>query len=246
MHGIRFAGHAFSLTKSLSMKHFRFMAVAIAGTLLFGACKKNVKEEAAAPQESSINYRLALTESAADGAATGKVQSGPITWTSGYINISDVKVEAVRGSQKLQLSTNIMQRFDLFQVVSTIGMLNLPSGTFDRLLFKVKIAQTSGYHAFELKGSYKNNGQTTPIMVQVLIPRTFTFDYRKRITLNPNEVLNSVINFTLSPIASGITESMLNSAERTNGAIVISHKSNAKLYYMIGEALEKHFSIRTS
>jgi hypothetical protein len=229
------------------MKQFRFLTVALAGSLLFSACTKDVKEvNEVAPTESTLNFQMSLTEQATEVTATGKVQSGPISWSEGYISFSDITVEAVRGKQMLAFRTNIAQRFNVFDIVSSIGSLNLPSGKFDRLLFKVKVAPLGSYHAWLMKGTYTSNGISTPIVVQVMEPLTFTFDHRTPMTFNPREVMNSLISFTLSPISSGITETMLNNAVRTNGVIVISHKSNAKLYNMIGDGLKKVFNIRVS
>lgn len=205
------------------MKISTLSALLFMGSLSFlASCKKSNNSA------SGFTYKLTTSNRA---TAVGKVETGNISWTTGYATANLLKFEAKNSSgSEVEFKTSVSQRVDIFSsLASAIGSINLPQGTYSEIEFKAELAPGGSDAALELNGTFTSGASTTPVVFTVNSPLEIKTE-RNNVVISDNASYTALTTLNLSQLTSGITEAMLNSATRTNGKIIISASSNTSIY----------------
>ena len=192
-------------------------------TLLIVSCKK----ESSTPP--GISYQLQTTNRS---SVIGRVESGNIVWTSGYGNANEVKFEGEGPNGELEYKSELQQHIDLFSGISTLGNVTLTPGTYKEVDFKVELVPTTTEPALELNGSYTSTGAAVPIIFRISTALEIETEMNN-VIISANSGYQALTTLNLALLSRGITQTMLDSAVRTNGTILINSSNNLALYNII-------------
>jgi hypothetical protein len=191
------------------------------------SCKKNV--DSVSSSNSGLDFQLRATSPSSIVART----TATITWESGFVNANMIKFEAKQNGQETEFKSNVQKHVDLFGTLSTIGTINLPTGTFDEVEFKIEAAPNGNEPAFQLQGTV--NG--VPVMVKVDNALEIKSE-QSQVTLSGADIALNTI--TLSQLTDGLSAADFTNATQTNGVIVISSSSNKNLFDAIVANFRTH------
>ncbi len=199
-----------------------FLTTALSVVLLFAACKKD-------NSSSEVRYQIKTINRSSTVART---LSGTVQWTSGYMSVTEIEFEAKNNTTVVKYESAAPQRIDLFAPLTTLGIITLPPGTYTEVDFEVELAPTGSYAALELNGTFTSGVVVTPVTFRV--GSALEIEAEKDIvTIADDASYTALTSLNLSLLTQGITAVMLNNAQRTNGAIIISAASNTNLYNII-------------
>lgn len=226
----------------------RKLAMALAAlSVIFAACQKNeikndgiteygVAFEALNP---SFSLPVGTTKSVA-------VSSDSITWDSAHLVVSVIKFEAKLLSQlsgkdsiEIEYTWHGPELVNLLNNDLSLGNFVLQPGTYDEIELKVagKKEDAGETPVFYLKGSYVNNSGTWPIVVEVNENVAFKTEKENVEVTDEGIDITSVIQLYLDQLMTDIDPAALDSADLTDGVIVISADSNTALYHAIADNL---------
>jgi len=194
-------------------------------TLFFISCNKNDNTDS----NSGIKYKLQTTNRS---SIVGRINAGNIQWTSGSGYATEIKFEAESNNREIEFKSQVPQRIDLFTGIITLGNITLPPGMYDEVEFKVELNSSGSNSAFELLGQFTSGSNTTPVVFKVNSPLEIETE-RNNVVITDNNSYTALTTLNLSLLTRGVTESMLNSAARTNGTILISSSTNTNIYSII-------------
>lgn len=207
----------------------RLLSIAAAVIILI-SCKK----EASGP--AGVKFQLKATNNIAGVEA--KTTAASITWNNGNATPSMVKFEAKKGTTEVEFSSTASQQVNLFSVAqSTFGNLSLPDGNYNEIELKINVNGTPAAPALELNGTYNNGTSDIPVAFRVTTPVLIKAE-KNNVNITGGS-FTAVTELNLSLYTTGITQSMLNSATKTAGTIVISSVSNANLYNIIVNNIDR-------
>ncbi len=199
--------------------------VAAVTILFFTGCKKNNNNDS----ESGIKYKIQTINRT---SVIARTTTGNIQWTSGYGYATEIKFEAESNNFEVEYKSQVPQRIDLFSGVATLGNVTLPPGTYKEVEFEVELNSSGANSAFELNGQFTSGNTTTPVIFRVTSPLEIETE-KENVVITDNNSYTALTTLNLSLLTKGVTESMLNSAARTNGTILISSTSNTVIYNII-------------
>ncbi len=221
------------------MKISKLLMTGAAALLILGSCKKSGTDDAPA---SSMQFQL----KAANPLVVVNIVAGPgsILWTSGSAVATQVKLEAKQNTNQLEFKSSAVQQIDLFaSVITGLGNVVIPAGTYTQVEFKITIDQIGNNPALQLNGQYTNGtGGVTPVVFNL----NSLFELKaeqNNVTVTGSGSITALTTLDLSIISSGITQALLNSATVTNGKIVIAATSNINLYNIIINNLQQFHHI---
>jgi hypothetical protein len=188
------------------------------------SCKKNTTDVA----NSGLEFQLKATN---PSSTVARVMT-TITWDSGFVNATEIKFEAKQNGQETKFRSSTPKHIDLFATASTIGLINIPSGTFDEVEFKIEAAPSSTEPAVQLNG--KVNG--TPVVFMINTAFEIKSE-QSQVTLNGADIALNKID--LSALTSGLSATDFANAAQANGRIVLSSSSNTGLFNTIVNNLQK-------
>lgn len=201
----------------------RLLSIAAAAIILV-SCKK----EASGP--AGVKFQLKATNNIA--ALQAKAAAGTIAWSSGTATPTSVKFEAKKGTTEVEFTSTASQQVNLFTVAqSTFGNITLPDGMYNEIELKINVNGTTSAPALELNGVYNNGTADVPVSFRVTTPLLIKAE-KNNVNITSGS-FTAVTELNLSLYTTGITQTMLNNATKTNGTIVISSVSNAGLYNTI-------------
>jgi hypothetical protein len=121
---------------------------------------------------------------------------------------------------------------NLFTIAqSTFGNITLPDGNYSEIELKISVNGTTSTPALELNGIYNNGTTDIPVSFRITTPLLIKAE-KNNVDITGGS-FTAVTELNLSLYTTGITQSMLNGATQTGGTIVISSASNANLYNII-------------
>lgn len=201
----------------------RLLSIA-AAALIFVSCKK----EASGP--AGVKFQLKATNNTTGVAA--KTTAASITWNSGTATPSSVKFEAKKGTTEVEYTSTANQQVNLFNVAqSTFGNIILPDGNYSEIELKINVNGTTASPALELNGTYNNGSVDIPVSFKATTPLLIKAE-KNNVDITGGS-FTAVTELNLSLYTTGITQTMLNNATKTNGIIDISSTSNSSLYNII-------------
>jgi hypothetical protein len=193
-------------------------------TLFFIGCSKNNSSGSAA-----VNFQLQTTNRI---ATIARVDAGNIQWTSGFGSATEIKFEAKLNGNEMEQKSQTVQKVDLFSAISTLGNITLAPGTYSEVEFKVELNPTGTDAAMELSGQYTSGGVTTPVVFRVTDALELKNE-KSNVVVTDNSAYKAITTIDLSLITTGVTQSMLNSAIKTNGTILITSAINPGIYNIL-------------
>lgn len=195
------------------------------------SCKKN-------KNAGSVSFQLRSQNQSS--VVAGRIQSGALTWNSGYVFVDKVEFEAEKNDDfEIQIESRIRRRIDLFGSISQISTIQLEPGKYEEVEVELDLISTATDTAFVLRGSYANNaGATIPVVF--VIRDTMELEAEaENVVLTGVDDYRFLTTFDLSKLTIGITQTLLNSATLTNGVLVISATSNSSLYSILLSNINK-------
>src|SRR5205085_1111300 len=151
---------------------------------------------------------------------------------------SSVKFEAKKGTTEVEYSSTAGQQVNLFSLAqSAFGNITLPDGTYSEIELKINVNGTTTTPALELNGVYNNGTADIPVSFRVTTPLIIKAE-KNNVDITSGS-FTAVTELDLSVYTTGITQTMLNNAAKTNGTIVISSVSNASLYNIIVNNIDR-------
>lgn len=230
------------------MKQFFLSALVIGSIAFLASCKKET-EKVDRPT-TTLNYKLTADKDIAGfgmndprDASTEEWES--FEWTGGSVGVSEIKFEAVITEEdKVEIKSTVDQRFDLFDAWASIGSVEVPQATFQKIEFKINFAPVADQPSLLLTGSFEKDGQTVPM--SLIIDHAFELSFEKStptvIGENTDEMQAQAL-MAVAELSQGFTEEMFFNAERTNNEVIISKDSNKELYDMIWQRIESILKI---
>lgn len=206
------------------MKTTSLILGAALAVTVFSSCSK----EASGP--ASVKFQLKASNPVAGLAA--RSTAATIQWNSGTATPTAVKFEAKKGTTEIEYTSTAGQQVNLFTISqSTFGSITLPDGTYNEIELKINIDGTTSAPALELNGVYNNGTTDIPVSFRVTTPLLIKAEKNNVVVSGGS--LTAVTELNLALYTTGITQSMLNSATKTAGTIVISSVSNPGIYQQI-------------
>lgn len=191
------------------------LAAFIATASLF-SCKKAI-------QKSGIAYQFKTTN---PSSPIARMQSGTITWSSGYASSKEIKFEAEDSAGHVEFKSEAAQKIDLFSPLSSLGNITVAPGSYYEVEFKLELDTTATDAAFELKGTYN----TTPVIFSVSKQLEIKGE-QANVTIADEKSYTSVTALNLANLVTGISAADLDAAAKdSTGTIVISEASNSSIY----------------
>lgn len=191
--------------------------------LLIASCKKETSNT------TGINYQFQTTNRI---STIGRIESGNVVWTSGYGNATEVKFDTKGSSGDVEYKSSFHQRIDLFPGISSLSNFIIQPGTYKEVEFKVELNPTITEPALLLNGTFTSTGPAVPIIFSISTPLEIETQMND-VTIENNNSYNALTDLNLSTLTTGITQTMIDNASRTNGTIIISSSSNVNLYNII-------------
>lgn len=210
--------------KTMNTMKMKSLFILAATAIILTSCKK----DAAGP--AGIKFQLKATNTSANVAA--RSDAATINWTSGTATPASVKFEAKKGTTEVEFTSTANQQVDLFTVAqSTFGNITLPDGTYNEIELKINVNGTTAVPALELNGNYNNGTASIPVSFRVTTPLLIKAE-KNNVAITSGS-FTAVTELNLSLYTTGISQTMLNNATQSSGTITISSTSNANLYNII-------------
>lgn len=213
------------------MKNKLLIAMAAILTIGMTSCTKD--SSTGATGAASVNYQVKTINK----TYTIPNSSATISWLAGYVNVTKVEFEAESANVHVKYETKASQKFDLFTSAPALGNVSIPAGTYTKAEFEIKFEKSSVADAFQLSGKYN----ATPIIFKVSDDGEFEVDAElANVTIAPDRNYSAMVTIDFSKLTSGISVADFNNAVKDNtGAIVISANTNASLYSIMKNNLNK-------
>ncbi len=231
------------------------MALVVIFALSFTSCNKDSQDNSST-KSSVLNFKMqAVNKSvslpvSATGLKSASTTTAVIVWDKATMLVSKVKFEAemksvLTGHDSLSITYSWRgpKTIDLLDMTSSIGSIDLPAGTYDKVSLKVNSEKedASGLPLVYLSGIYTNAaGVALPIVLSVSDPVSFkTVEKGDTIVAGVAIDLSSTIEIYLDQLLLLVDISALDNATLTDGKLVISAASNSALYLKIMMNLKK-------
>lgn len=231
------------------------MALVVIFVLSFTSCKKD-STDADSKTTSAFSFKMhAINKSIAlpvsdSGLKSASATSATVVWNKATMLVSKVKFEAEmksvltgKDSLEIEYSWRGPRTIDLFDFTSTIGLIVLPAGTYEKISLKVNSEKedANGLPLVYLSGIYTNvAGTTLPIVISVSDPISFkTKQKGDTIIAGVAADLSSTIEIYLDQLMLHVDIAALDKATLTDGKLVISATLNKDLYETIIDNLKK-------
>jgi hypothetical protein len=178
----------------------------------------------------SSGFKYKLTTSSRSNVLA-RVESGNITWSSGFASANLLKFEAKNsGGTEVEFKSSVSQHVDVFaSLAASVGTISLPAGTYSEIEFKAELAPSGSDAALELTGEFTSGANTTTVVFTVNSPLEIKTE-KNNVVINDNASYTALTTLNLATLTNGITQAMLNSATLTNGKIIISANSNTAIF----------------
>lgn len=198
------------------------LAFSTAASLFLFSCEK---DNVATP---GITYQI--TTATASSIIPAGTMSGNLRWSAGYASVAELEFEAKSQTVEIEYKSEAKQKIDLFSPLSSLGVIVIPTGTYEDIEFEIEVQPNGSDAALYLSGNFiSSTGVNTPILLTV--KEAIEIESKKEnITITNGSILSALTTLNLSLISTGINESMLNNAIRTNGTIILSSTSNSAIY----------------
>lgn len=218
---------------------FVFAAVA---TVVLGGCKKDATSASDNQGTGNLMYEFSTSDRSAD---VGGRTSSTFIWTGGYASVSEIRFDA-KGDNKLEYRSRTPITINLFDSVSSIGGLTIPSGTYRKAKVKVEFEPTSTASALELRGTYtSNNNVAVPLIFRIDKDFEVKYEIREPFTITDTTQYSITNTLPLNGLLNNINDAMISNATRdNNGVIVVSSASNTNLYNLIIKAFDDALRVK--
>lgn len=229
------------------MKAIKFLAFMIASAgMIFTSCQKDSSEVLTASGNNSFGVQLqAVNNTYSFSPGTRAVSAGTLKFDTCQMYVSSVHLTATKeegdslstksSSFTVELKYKGSKLVDLFNSNSLLGDTLIQQGVYDKIKIMIrsnkKDAGTSP--VFYLSGKYTNaSGTVTPIALVVNEGLDLSLTAKDSVVINSADDYIALFQLDLSNYMnnSKITIDDLDKATLTNGKIIISEDSNAKLY----------------
>lgn len=246
------------------------LAIALAGTVLVGSCKKQDldlnKAAAATPNTQSLTGKPVVPDIGAllnyKVVTLTSDKNAILTFFSGNISVTDITFNACKlvGSalEMVQYSRGLTStQYQLYGPVS-LGNLNIPIAKYQAIVFGMKLGVVNRGSALTLNGSYNQSdvvvpvnkakttqgGNSVPVHIMVDEPVAMSGTFSPLTFIDKQDYHTITLYVDPTSAVYGITPLMLENADRTNGEIIISNQSNTQLYYIILQNLANAIKVQ--
>ena len=135
------------------MKASKLLLTGAAAMLILGSCNKASTDNSSVTTPASMQFQLIASNPLV--VVNKSTLAGSINWTSGSAAATEVKLEAKKSGSQLEFKTTVLQQINLFaSVISGLGNISIPAGTYTEVEFKITLNQNGSNAAMELNGQY--------------------------------------------------------------------------------------------
>lgn len=238
------------------MKQMKLIMAVVFTIALFTACTKEKKDSAVSKGITGVNDSTPSKTTANQPQLSYQITiiptsvSSTIQWSAGYMSASAISLDGYLVNDaisKVSFGATVSKTIDLF-APSVIGYLNVPPGKYDNLTFGIKlspetITNTSQPNAFYLTGAVAISNMKVPVQLMVQQPTNLSAAWANSALMDVGLAYTPQFVLNLNTLTAGIDNNMVNAATITDGTLIISGSSNANLYQVVVNNLQKAVSV---
>jgi hypothetical protein len=196
----------------------------LAGIMIFASCSKDESLRSSSNSTANIEYRLQLQ-------STNITDSSYLKYVSGQASVSDIKFEGT-GNKNVSYTSNIAKVVPIGYAIATLGNMDVASGTYNKIKFRMGFAPMAGSSAIEFNGTFApgSGSPEVPFMIRVDQPFELEFEKQTPTEIEGNTEYIALGILKMDAITQAMPASVFSGATITNGKIVISSASNTNIY----------------
>lgn len=207
--------------------------------MVFVACDKD-DDDVSNPDNRVMGTSSALEYEVFTDNPAVLVPGAAFTWLSGYAWVDELKFEAKGDNgDHVMYKSKADRKIDLFAPSSTLGVLAIPPGSYDKIKFKLALEPHEPESAILLSGQLMDKGVPIPVVFAINREVELNVHAKDVLVMNGDDYL-TVLALQLAQLTNGITANMLYDADVINGQIIISNVYNRDLYNIMLDNVD-HF-----
>jgi len=210
------------------------LATVVLAIISLAACQKNNKSNVAPAATGSSKLAFQLQATNATLASLPADSTSSITglvWTAGTANVGKFAFFAKRSGVTINVFSNNLTSVDLFALTPLQTYITLDTGIYKKIAITAYLEKQDTILPLKLTGTFVNDSSKT-------VPIEFDLSHNAIVQVKADSIdvsgttdYTALLDMQLDRVTKGITADDLNKAKLTDGAIIISDKSNVWLYY---------------
>lgn len=215
--------------------------------LLFTSCAKNetTTDTSLKYSFSAINLNSTLSATAsASGVVVTAGTNGSINWTGVSVNVSKLEFSATHAGTSTSVEIKNLNSVNALKPDSLSGKIALTSGVYEKIQFKLTMAESATNPPFILSGTYiEASGTKIPVVVQLNQSQLINLE-AARLEVDKGTYIAKV-TLELNALVKGLVASDFGQTVRTgaNNTIVVNSTTNRALYEKLTSRLASTASI---
>ena len=209
--------------------------------LLFAGCTKEstTADTSLKYSFSAINLSSTLgTTASASGVVVSAGTNGSINWTGASINVSKLEFNASHAGTTVSVEQKNFNSVNALKPDSLAGKVSLTSGVYEKIQFKLTMAESATNPPLILTGTYvEASGTKIPVVVQLNQSQLINLEIA-RLEVDKGTYIAKV-TLELNALVKGLVASDFGATTRTgtNNTIFINSTTNRALYEKLSARL---------
>ncbi|MFC0262040.1 hypothetical protein [Fontibacter flavus] len=234
------------------MKNYNKLLSILAFTAVtaFSACSSDDETPSVGQGEGKMGIALVLKNNSMN-TVNGRVENSNLTIEKGFIQIKELELEVEGRNENGDFEKEIEIEFDDIKKItfnefdrSVDFFLNIPEGEYDEIELELDLIDYRNEPSISFEGTFVNDeGASTPFKFEYFgddIDFEVEIDADDDNYFRVDRINNPLALFELNAInwLRNVTSTEMNSAERTNGVILLTRNSNSSIYNKIKQNIE--------
>ncbi|MDX5478917.1 MAG: hypothetical protein LPJ98_10715 [Cyclobacteriaceae bacterium] len=234
------------------MKNYNKLLSILAFTAVtaFSACSSDDETPSVGQGEGKMGIALVLKNNSMN-TVNGRVENSNLTIEKGFIQIKELELEVEGRNENGDFEKEIEIEFDDIKKItfnefdrSVDFFLNIPEGEYDEIELELDLIDYRNEPSISFEGTFVNDeGASTPFKFEYFgddIDFEVEIDADDDNYFRVDRINNPLALFELNAInwLRNVTSTEMNSAERTNGFILLTINSNSSIYNKIKQNIE--------
>lgn len=209
------------------------IAAVVLAIISLAACQKGNKNSVpVATSSSKLAFQLqAINANLASLPPDSTSSIAGLAWTAGAANVGKFAFVAKRSGVTIDVFSSNLTSVDLFALTPLQTYITLDTGIYKKISITAYLEKQDTTLPLKLTGTFATDSSKT-------VPIEFDLSNNAIIQVKADSIdvsgttdYTALLSMQLDRVTKGITADDLNKAKLTNGAIIISDKSNVWLYY---------------
>lgn len=234
------------------MKNYNKLLSILAFTAVtaFSSCSSDDETPSVGQGEGKMGIALVLKNNSMN-TVNGRVENSNLTIEKGFIQIKELELEVEGRNENGDFEKKIEIEFDDIKKItfnefdrSVDFFLNIPEGEYDEIGLELDLIDYRNEPSISFEGTFVNDeGASTPFKFEYFgddIDFEVEIDADDDNYFRVDRINNPLALFELNAInwLRNVTSTEMNSAERTNGVILLTRNSNSSIYNKIKQNIE--------